>query len=121
MSIIIVWNNSAPWHYAAFLDDAAERILLRKVGGGYTFIHRYLLDYFARLESVDPTQAAPQQRPDRLVACPRGGFIPSFHFSLGILSNRANSLEILNLRGRATTPWPMRPGGATSGRGDHGL
>jgi hypothetical protein len=29
------------------LDYAAERILLRKVGGGYVFLHRMLLDYFA--------------------------------------------------------------------------
>jgi hypothetical protein len=59
--VLIRWmltrNGSAPWRYAAFLDYAAERILLRKVGG-YTFIHRYLRDYFASLESVGPTQAA---------------------------------------------------------------
>ncbi|MBE0411451.1 MAG: hypothetical protein IBX69_17140, partial [Anaerolineales bacterium] len=31
----------------AFLDAMHDRILLRRVGGGWTFIHRYLLDYFA--------------------------------------------------------------------------
>lgn len=36
-----------PWRYVDFLDFAAQRILLRKVGGGYIFIHRMLLDYFA--------------------------------------------------------------------------
>ena len=30
-----------------FLDEMAARILLRKVGGGYIFIHRTLQDYFA--------------------------------------------------------------------------
>jgi hypothetical protein len=30
-------NGSAPWRYAAFLDYAAERVLLRKVGGGYPY------------------------------------------------------------------------------------
>ena len=45
-----------PWRYARFLDDAAERILLRKVGGGYIFVHRLLQDYFA---SVDAKSAAP--------------------------------------------------------------
>jgi TIR domain len=30
-----------------FLDDATSRILLRRIGGGYSFIHRRLLDYFA--------------------------------------------------------------------------
>jgi hypothetical protein len=29
-----------------FLNFAAERNLLRKVGGGYTFVHALLLDYF---------------------------------------------------------------------------
>jgi hypothetical protein len=31
------------------LDFATERILLRKVGGGYIFVHRLLLDYFSSL------------------------------------------------------------------------
>ena len=35
-----------PWNYPRFLDYAAERILLRKVGGGYIFTHRLLLEYF---------------------------------------------------------------------------
>jgi serine/threonine protein kinase len=38
-----------PQNYARFLDYAASLILLRKVGGGYIFIHRYLLEYFATL------------------------------------------------------------------------
>jgi DNA polymerase III delta prime subunit len=43
----LVHNGSAPWNYVKFLDFAAERILLRKVGGGYVFLHRMLMDYFA--------------------------------------------------------------------------
>lgn len=38
-----------PWTYVHFLDYATERILLRKVGGSYIFIHRQLLEYFARI------------------------------------------------------------------------
>ena len=41
-----------------FLDYAAERILLRKVGGGYMFSHRLLLDYFASLDS-SPISSSP--------------------------------------------------------------
>ncbi len=41
------------WNYAGFLDYAAERILLRKVGGGYMFAHRLLLDYFSSLNISD--------------------------------------------------------------------
>jgi len=44
-----------PWQYASFLDYASERILLRKVGGGYIFMHRLLLDYFASLDRAEPT------------------------------------------------------------------
>ncbi|HQF71680.1 MAG TPA: hypothetical protein PLH39_10420, partial [Promineifilum sp.] len=32
--------------YPAFLNQAAERNLLRKVGGGYTYVHALLLQYF---------------------------------------------------------------------------
>jgi hypothetical protein len=46
---LLVRNDLAPWKYATFLNCAAERILLRKVGGGYIFIHRLLQDYFAEL------------------------------------------------------------------------
>lgn len=38
-----------PLNYAYFLDYAVGRILLRKIGGGYIFIHRLLLEYFAEL------------------------------------------------------------------------
>jgi len=36
-----------PWNYLRFLDAAADRVFLRKVGAGYIFVHRMLLDYFA--------------------------------------------------------------------------
>ncbi|GHP00351.1 hypothetical protein KSF_103980 [Reticulibacter mediterranei] len=43
----LLWRSkSLPWRSARFLDYADRHILLRKVGGGYTFIHRLLLDYF---------------------------------------------------------------------------
>ena len=41
----------APWNYSRFLDYAAERIFLRRVGGGYIFIHRLLMDHFAAEEA----------------------------------------------------------------------
>lgn len=40
-------NNYTPTNYRAFLDYAAQSLLLRKVGNGYTFAHRYLLEHFA--------------------------------------------------------------------------
>jgi hypothetical protein len=47
---LFLWRAKCiPWKYAKFLDYAAERIVLRKVGAGYIFAHRLLLDYFAGL------------------------------------------------------------------------
>ena len=44
---IVLWIcGDAPLRYIRFLDFAAERLFLRKIGGGYVFIHRMLLDYF---------------------------------------------------------------------------
>ena len=39
-----------PWNYAHFLDYATERLFLQKVGGGYIFIHRMLLEHFAQMD-----------------------------------------------------------------------
>ena len=38
-----------PWNYTHFLEYATERIFLQKVGGGYIFVHRLLLEHFAAL------------------------------------------------------------------------
>jgi hypothetical protein len=48
-----------PLNIVAFLDQCARLILLKKVGGGYIFIHRMLLDYFAELtpESIRTTDS----------------------------------------------------------------
>jgi hypothetical protein len=53
----LIRNGSTPWNYVRFLDHAAERILLRKVGGGYAFIHRMLLEHFAA-RYVEPSVIA---------------------------------------------------------------
>ena len=39
-----------PWSYARFLNYATERLFLQKVGGGYIFIHRMLLEHFAQMK-----------------------------------------------------------------------
>lgn len=37
-----------PWRYARFLDYTANELhFLQKVGGGYIFLHRFLLEHFA--------------------------------------------------------------------------
>jgi hypothetical protein len=47
---LMLWmNGSAPFRYVRFLDYAVESLMLRKAGGGYIFLHRMLLEYFASL------------------------------------------------------------------------
>jgi NACHT domain len=46
-------NGYSPLNYVRFLDYAAERVFLRKVGGGYVFTHRLLMEYFATLRPKD--------------------------------------------------------------------
>lgn len=38
-----------PWNYTHFLDYACNRLFLQRVGGGYTFIHRMLMEHFAEM------------------------------------------------------------------------
>src|SRR5262249_2670828 len=48
---VLVWmlafSGCAPRDYVAFLEYAARLILLQRRGGGYEFVHRVLLEYFA--------------------------------------------------------------------------
>jgi hypothetical protein len=45
---LLAAEGDAPLLYVRFLDYAADNLgFLQKVGGGYTFMHRYLLEYFA--------------------------------------------------------------------------
>jgi hypothetical protein len=45
---LVLWRAGlAPWNYAAFLNHASDILLLRRVGGGYTFYHQELRDYLA--------------------------------------------------------------------------
>jgi hypothetical protein len=50
LRLILYHNSYIPWNYARFLDYATERIFLQKVGGGYIFIHRMLMEHFANME-----------------------------------------------------------------------
>ena len=49
LRLILYIKNYVPWNYARFLEYAKERIFLQKVGGGYKFVHRMLLEHFARI------------------------------------------------------------------------
>ena len=47
LRVILSSRGFIPWALTDFLDYAVDRIFLRKVGGGYVFIHQWLLAYFA--------------------------------------------------------------------------
>jgi hypothetical protein len=49
---LLLWrSHTFPWPAPQFLDDSCARFLLRRVGGGYSFTHRLLLDHFADMET----------------------------------------------------------------------
>jgi MFS family permease/DNA polymerase III delta prime subunit len=50
LRLILYYNGYIPWNYARFLDYATGCIFLQKVGGGYIFIHRLLLEHFAQMK-----------------------------------------------------------------------
>lgn len=51
---LLIRSGAIPWRYARFLEEATERILLQRVGGGYRFIHPLFLSYFAALDKDSP-------------------------------------------------------------------
>ncbi|MFQ5409627.1 MAG: hypothetical protein ACE5FI_14555, partial [Anaerolineales bacterium] len=56
---VLLWRaGSVPGNVADFLDHAVELIFLRRVGDGYIFIHRLLLEYFASLPETGSPPAA---------------------------------------------------------------
>lgn len=49
LRLVLYINGDIPWNYAGFLDRCTKLIFLQKVGGGFIFIHRSLLEHFARM------------------------------------------------------------------------
>ena len=52
LRFIFWYQGHIPRDYIRFLDYAADRIFLQKVGGGYMFIHRLLLEHFAAMNET---------------------------------------------------------------------
>jgi hypothetical protein len=55
LRFFLALRGDLPWNLVAFLNEATERLLLRKVGGSYIFVHRTLQDYFADLGENNAT------------------------------------------------------------------
>ncbi len=65
----ILWQQGyIPWRYAQFLDHAVRLAFLRRVGGGYIFIHLLLQSYFAEVphntNSSSDEESSPQLSPE---------------------------------------------------------
>jgi len=52
MRLVFVLDGSMPLRFISFLDYCARHILLRRLGGGYEFIHPTFRDYVADLTSA---------------------------------------------------------------------
>ena len=50
----LFFNNHIPLNFVHFLNYAEQRMFVQRVGGGYIFIHRLLLEHFANLNLVKP-------------------------------------------------------------------
>jgi len=50
LRIFLRWYNYAPFRYVFFLEHAKDLLFLRRVGGGYIFVHRLLMEHFVGLE-----------------------------------------------------------------------
>ena len=51
LRLLFYCSKCMPWNYARFLDWTVDRLFLQKVGGGYIFVHRLLMEHFAVMES----------------------------------------------------------------------
>ena len=54
LRLILSCSDSLPLHLVSFLDYCVERIFLRRIGGGYIFVHRLLMEHFASLYTEVP-------------------------------------------------------------------
>ncbi len=51
LRLVIAQQRWLPWRLVPWLDSMVAVGVLRRVGGGYIFLHRSLLEYFAELEA----------------------------------------------------------------------
>ncbi|WP_019507873.1 NACHT domain-containing protein [Pleurocapsa sp. PCC 7319] len=58
LRLILYHQDRMPWNYARFLDYAAERQILKKVGSGYIFYHHMLKEHLAHKNQVSSETAS---------------------------------------------------------------
>ncbi len=60
--IYIVKKNLLPFQLTLFLNHCVDLILLRRVGDGYIFIHRLLMEYFADMYTTNKLKQSSRKR-----------------------------------------------------------
>jgi hypothetical protein len=50
LRFMLARNNLLPWKLIPFLNHCVDLIFLRRVGGGYIFVHRLLMEHFAEMD-----------------------------------------------------------------------
>jgi DNA polymerase III delta prime subunit len=51
LRVLLYCGGHGPWNYARFLDYLTEHLVLQRIGGRYRFVHRFLEDLCAHLDS----------------------------------------------------------------------
>jgi hypothetical protein len=59
---LLALNQSLPLRAISLLDEERSLVFVRRVGGGYTFIHRMLLEYFASLPIASDSARPPARQ-----------------------------------------------------------
>jgi hypothetical protein len=54
MRFVLTQYELLPRRLITFLDYAADLLFLRRVGGGYIFVHRLLMEHFAAMDKEEP-------------------------------------------------------------------
>jgi hypothetical protein len=49
---MLVRRGVAPWDYIRFLNYGVERVLLRRLGGGYVFVNRLLQEHLVSVRAT---------------------------------------------------------------------
>src|SRR5258708_17922305 len=76
LRVLLGRAGSLPRNYTRFMDYAEKCLLLQNIGGGYIFIHRLLLEYFALAEIE--TKRAQLVKPDATIYHKRGLVFDAF-------------------------------------------
>ncbi len=59
LRLILIVQGRIPWNLPRIADQAEDMVFLRRVGGGYIFIHRLVMEYFASLPELKAVANSP--------------------------------------------------------------